>query len=285
MSVFSLAAFLFELALFISFLPTLSAVYQWSLQQRITVRKGNATYGSTPSFLTGRGFLTLITGYGGNPPGMYVHTQDDGNLIQGQYVWSQQAHLIAQGPAVTPNDNFGKYMVAFNQTAIISAPLAGDRRGFAYVFNGTHRHWSQIQRLIALEGVSGDMFGEYMSLHENRLVVSARGVDSYGGAVYVFERQAGGLYWSRQGRLQPRDIFAGQNFGTNLDLYGSTVVISGTYENDYGPSATYGKPVGSFYMFRGSGGSWSQQQKLISAEMVTYKTHLSNPSYIIQVSR
>lgn len=266
--------------------PFITGVYEWSFQQRITLPSANITYASTPSFLVGRGFITLVTGHSVDPPGIYVHTTDDGHLKHGQYVWSQQARLVAQG--VTPADQFGKWLVAYGQTIIVSAPLAGDRRGFAYVFNGTLRHWSQIQRLIAIEGTPGDNFGEYMSLHDDRLIVSARGVMEGSGAVYVFERQPGGLYWSRQGRLQPRDLFPGHNFGERLDLYGDTAVISARYDEESGsvssnPKDTINRNLGSFYLFRGSGGAWSQQQKLVSFEMKNYREKQRNPALIIQV--
>lgn len=241
------------------------SIYEWSFQQRITVPEANGTYGLSPSFLVGRGFITLVTGFNTQNPGVYVHTTDDGHIRNGQYVWSQQAKLIAQNPgqSVESKDQFGKWLVAYHQTIIISAPMAGDRRGFAYVFNGTLRHWSQIQRLIAAEGAPNDFFGEKMSLHQDRLVVSARGVNEFSGAVYVFERPKNTFYWSRQARLVPRDASPYQHFGAKLDLYEDTCVITSQSDNI--------EKTGSFYVYRGSGGAWSQQQKLLSIEMQKYK--------------
>lgn len=71
-----------------------NAVYEWSFQQRIKVPSAGATFGITPSALFGRGFLTLITGYNAASPGIFVHTTDDGNILDNQYVWSQQAKLV-----------------------------------------------------------------------------------------------------------------------------------------------------------------------------------------------
>ena len=239
----------------------MQSIYDWSFQQRITVPEANGTYGLSPSFLVGRGFITLITGYNTRDPGIYVHTTDDGYLKHGQFVWSQQAKLVARD--IDSEDQFGKWLVAYHQTIIVSAPMAGDRRGFAYVFNGTLRHWSQIQRLIAAEGAPNDFFGERMSLHNDRLIVSARGVNEYSGAVYVFERPKNTLYWSRQARLVPRDASPNQHFGARIDLFDDTCVITSQSDNVV--------KTGSAYLYRGSGGAWSQQQKLISIEMQKYK--------------
>lgn len=238
-------------------------LYDWSFQQRIQVPNAGPNYAKTPSALFGRGFLTLITGYGGNQSGIYVHTTDEGYVHENQYVWSQQAVLVASG--TQPGDEFGKWMVASNNTLIVSAPNQANNRGFAYIFNGTLRHWSQIQRLGALEGASGDFFGEYMSLYENTLIVGAKGSIANAGSAYVFERQPGGYTWSRQGRLLPRDGASGQYFAERLALHTDTVVISSRNDD------RSGQQTGSAYIFARSKGLWSQQQKLVSVEFMNYE--------------
>lgn len=208
------------------------AIYEWSFQQRFAMPGGGNTYGKSESFIVGRGFQTLITGYDSNSPGLYVHTNDDGYVRNHQYVWSQTAKLVAKD--IVPSDNFGYCVQAYHQTVLASAPFAGGRRGFVYVFNGTLRHWSQIQRLQAVEAVPGDFFGNAMSLHKDRLIVGAQGSTSNQGAVYLFERQ--GLYWSRQGKLLARNAQNGWLFGERLALYGTTAVISA--QTDIGDGST-----------------------------------------------
>lgn len=223
-------------------IPLLSGgLYDWSFQQRIQVPSAGSNYAKTPSALFGRGFLTLITGYGTNDSGIYVHTTDDGYVRDNQYVWSQQAVLVATDTG--PGDEFGKWMVASNHTLIVSAPRQANDRGFAYIFNGTLRHWSQIQRLGAFEGVSGDYFGDYMSLYENTLVIAAKGSTLNAGTAYVFGREPGGYTWSRQGRLLPRDAGPNQYFAEKLALHSDTVVISARNDDDAG------QKTGSAYIF------------------------------------
>lgn len=127
--------------IFISLLGSFSgvtAIYQWSFQQKLQVPEAGATYGSTPSGLIGRGFQTLVSGYdqgsATRKPGIYIHTSDDGQVDNRHLVWSQQAKLVAKDSTI--NDQFGKWMVSHNQTIVVSAPLAGNTRGYVYIFNG-----------------------------------------------------------------------------------------------------------------------------------------------------
>jgi hypothetical protein len=265
------------LQLLVISLPWAYCVYDWSFQQRILVPDEGTTYASTPPALFGRGFITLLSGYSGND-GIYIHTNDHGYVKNGQYVWSQQAKLISRD--IEPGDRFGAFMVASQSTLIVSAPSALNHRGIVYVFNGTQRHWSQIQRIVALEGTSNKYFGERMSLSGNKLLIAAKGTSrstaTSTGVVCVYERPANGLYWSRQGSLYPRDLSLNHFFGQSLSLYDDTAVI--TARND--ESNTY---TGSAYIFREYGAQWSQQQKLISIDMQNYKNGLQLEVHLLSV--
>ena len=254
------------LFLFIVLTWKVESIYEWSFQSRVKVPEAGRTYAQTPSFIIGRGFQTLITGYdGGADPGIYVHTNDDGYVVNHQNLWSQQAKL-APGPpfSARESDGFGTWMVADQRTLIVSSPYAGDRRGFAFIFNGTLRHWSFIQRLQAVEVQPGDLFGERMFMQGDTVAISAKGTENNGGVVYIFQRVGTSVFWSRQGKLIPRDIAPNQYFGQTLALYGNTVVV-GAKNDDYPGSQT-----GSAYVFASSRGLWSQQQKLIALEMQNY---------------
>ena len=218
-------------------------IHQWSHQQTIRVPQANTTYGITTPLLVGRGFMTLVTGYDADPPGIYVHTTDNGYVTHGHEVWSQQARLVAAG--MSPGDQFGRTMVSFNQTLVVAAPNAIGARGAVFIFNGTLRHWSQVQRLTALDATPGDTFGDTMSLHNNRLLIGARGQSSNGGVAYIYERPVGSIYWSRMAKLVPRDQRAGQNFAQSVSLYKGIAAI--TALNDDNP----GVQTGCAYLFTG----------------------------------
>jgi hypothetical protein len=236
--------------LFIYFLLLLifpiNGIYDWSFQQKITLSTAGKTFGKSPSFIVGRGFLTLISGYNtatgpSNPPGVFIHTTDEGFLQHKsannyQYVWSQQGLLSPPVSALPDKQDltatgFGKWMVASNQTLIISAPYAGENRGFAFIFNGTGRHWSFMQRLQSSDPQPGDYFGDKMTLSGDLLIVGSKGTmpgkgTPKSGAAFIFRRPTNGLTWSNQGRLLPRDALDDQLFGEEVSIYDNTAVIS-----------------------------------------------------------
>jgi len=258
-------------------------VFDWSFQQKLTVRVNTTanTYGQSPPLLIGRGFVTLISGYESDKDkvGIYVHTTDDGFIRGGHMVWSQHAKLIPQ-PNPSDATNFGKWMVGWNQTLIVSAPEASSQKGFVYIFNGTHRHWSQVQRLIAPDTAANDLFGGKMALHNDRLIITAMGATfksgkkkyDYAGTAYVYERPKGTLYWSRTAKLFPRD--AGENFffGQDVALYNNLVAISAKNDGDF--NGLKNVNTGSVYLYTGSAGIWSQQQKLVAFDFQVYERSL-----------
>ena len=102
----------------------------WSFQSRLQARNSSETFGNSPYAFSGRGFEHLISGYNEYDPALYVHTQDDGYAYPGRSVWTQQAKLVPNDPKGADKNNpsvlgdqFGYWMVSFNQTIIVSSPL------------------------------------------------------------------------------------------------------------------------------------------------------------------
>ena len=233
----------------------------WSFQARLTIQptlnplpttgQQNSFYDST-HFLTnfghrpfahkiGRGFETIISAYdstyGAN---IYVHNSDDGFDVRGVSAWTQNAKLV-------PNSNnafegFGKWMVAYNQTIIVSSPTASSGTGAVYVFNGTLREWTQIQKLEAGDQQLGDKFGTRLYLHRDKLLIGAEEATfthpswgmkvEKGGAVYVYKRPHEGLLtWSYQVKLVAIDARSFNYFGENIALYDDVTVIGARNDN------------------------------------------------------
>src|SRR5690606_5062301 len=84
------------------------------------------------------------------------------------------------------------------------------------------------------------------------------GVDS-AGAVYVYTRNGG--TWTFQQKLGASDAASDDQFGHSLQLSsdGDTLAV-GADEKDL---AGVGYAVGGVYVFTRSGGTWTQQQKLL----------------------
>jgi hypothetical protein len=131
-----------------------------------------------------------------------------------------------------------------NYTIVVSAPNIDNSRGHVFIFNGTLRHWSQVQKLVPVDVGYNGYFGEYMALQQNRLVIGAKGFMGGVGSAYVYEREQGGVYWSRHGKLLARDGGANNNFAATVAVYGDTTVVTAS-NDDYS-----GQQSGSAYVFR-----------------------------------
>ena len=126
----------------------------------------------------------------------------------------------------------------------------------------------------------GDWFGHRAAVSGDILVVNARfessnatGINgnqgnnssNNAGAVYVFERDASGM-WSQTAYLKPPQTTTGDQFGQALDIDGDTVVIGAAFE-DSNATGIGGDPnngsasnSGAAYIFvRDAAGVWSQQ--------------------------
>jgi hypothetical protein len=189
------------------------------------------------------------------------------------YVFSNQAGSWTQSAKLTAadgvdNDQFGYFVALLGDTALIGAPNAtiGDnaKQGAAYVFTrGDDGNWTQTQKLAGDDGAASDQFGWSVALDGGNLAIGARGAtigDNFAqGAVYVFGNSAGN--WSQVGKLSADD-------GAEQDQLGVAVAIHGTSVLAGAPNAVIGSnsAQGAAYLFDGSSGSWTQTQKLSSAE-------------------
>jgi hypothetical protein len=90
-----------------------------------------------------------------------------------------------------------------------------------------------------------------VALSGSTLVVGADGESSEAGAAYVFGRSGG--KWSQQAELTASDAAAGDQFGYDVGISGSTAVVSAAYKDD---------TTGAAYVFVRSSGRWSQQAEL-----------------------
>jgi hypothetical protein len=240
----------------------------WSFQQVLRIPEAGIRYGRTPFAMYGRGFITLISGYLEDSPGsVYVHTTDDGYLSSdGNYVWTLQATLVPKDPSTSPSqpaDSFGTVMASDNKTLIISSPyytLDTYGQGAIYIFNGTGRHWSQLQRILSYDSTTYEYFGKQIKMENNRLLIGAEGYSSNTGAIYIYERSPSTLMWSRQCKLVASDTDEGSLFGRSISLSGDTALVA-ALNDDYGVVRS-----GSAYFFNKTNGLWSQQQKLVSLD-------------------
>lgn len=164
--------------------------------------------------------------------------------------WAPFQKLTASDAAV--NDWLG-YSVAMSGTTIISGAYnKANGQGAVYVFDWHNGSWGQQQKLTARDAIDNDFFGYAVDIAGDTAVIGAYGRDGSRGRAYVFTRT--GSNWTEQQKLIVNDNLPNDFAGSAVAISGNTVIIG-----------AYGKMnfQGSGYVFRRSGTTWTQIQKLI----------------------
>jgi len=113
-------------------------------------------------------------------------------------------------------------------------------------------------KLTASDPASFDVFGQRVSISGDTAVVGARQDSDDGlrsGSAYVFTKSGG--TWTEQTKLTASDAAAEDRFGFDVSISGDTIVVGSAGDDDVGSSS------GSAYVFTRSGGTWTEQAKLI----------------------
>jgi len=163
--------------------------------------------------------------------------------------WSQSAKLVASDGAV--DDLFGASVSIDANTAAVGAYHANADTGSAYVFDRVGTVWSQTQELTDVAGALGNRFGRSVAISGGTLMVGAPGLDppspqTTTGKVCVFTHPAS--TWAQGADLAPIGPTVGARFGGSL-LLSNTQALVGAW----GPLG-----IPTYYVFAGSGATWSQ---------------------------
>lgn len=141
--------------------------------------------------------------------------------------------------------------------------------------------WSEIQKLLAADGVSGDEFGCAVATQDFTLAVGAEGVNfpatgiSNGGSVYIFKSFDDGSSWTELQKLFPGDLISNAFFGHTISLYGSALVVGAPGDDDNGVES------GSVYVYRSADGgiTWFLNQKVVASDGVPMDRFGTSVSY------
>lgn len=227
----------------------------WILQTKLTA--SDAAAGDSFGYSVAISGDTVIVG---------AHQNDDGGSNSGSaYVftrngnsWSEQAKLIAPDDAAS--DQFGISVSVSGDTVVIGADQdddGGSNSGSAYVFTRSGSHWTQQQKLTALDAAAGDQLGRSVSVSGDTIVAGAYQDDAARGSAYVFTRS--GSTWTQQKKLIASDAAASDWFGYSVAVSGDTVIVGSPRDDDKGNGS------GSAYVFT-SAGNWSQKAKLTASD-------------------
>jgi hypothetical protein len=217
----------------------------------------------------------------GNAGAAYVFKRN------GAGVWEQHQKLVASDREV--GDYFGN-SVAISNTYIIVGAWFEDHNvsgtgnlpnaGSAYIFEmDGNGDWIQKQKIIASDRVSNDRFGLSVGISGNYAVVGTR-FDNKGengsaslltqaGSAYIFERDGVGT-WTQVQKIVASDRVADAFFGVSVSISGNYIAIGASSEKRDASGGSSFDYAGAVYVFeRGSGGTWSQQQKIVASDRGT----------------
>jgi hypothetical protein len=180
------------------------------------------------------------------------------------------------------DDQFGSVVILFDSLLFVSA-LLHDRdanndffisaAGAVFVFKrNPDNSWTQIQKIVAQYRSSFDLFGYSLAAFGNVLAVGVPfhdrnpwGANSLkdAGAVYIFERNAQGLYVQSQIIAANQRIENGK-FGSSLALFNNTLVVGAAgFSTNQNEQDTL-EDAGAAYVFnKNQTGEWQFAQKLV----------------------
>jgi hypothetical protein len=163
--------------------------------------------------------------------------------------WTQQAKLV--GSNTDGGDLFGHAVDIDGETIVVGAVF----HSTAYVFVRSGSTWTE-QAILTQSDSAGGYFGGNLDLEGDTAVVTAwlNGA----GSAYVYVRS--GSTWTEQVKLTASDGSSLDRFGRGVALEGDTLMIGANSDDDLGTDA------GSLYVFKRSGTTWNQQQKLTPSD-------------------
>ncbi len=159
--------------------------------------------------------------------------------------WVQVARLTADDGAY--DDQFGGSVSISGNAVIIGVWRDDDNgtdAGSAYVFEKAGSQWSQVAKLTADDGSSGDHFGLRVSISDHRAIVGAYQDDPHGtssGSAYIFEDSVFG--WTQLAKLTASDAAYQDEFGWSVAISGTMVIVGADEDDDLGSNS------GSAYVF------------------------------------
>lgn len=201
-------------------------------------------------------------------PGTITWQIDDSNAVYpvviDPWIATQEAVLTAKDAAAKAR--FGSSVGIVGNTAIVGAFGASvgtkTSAGQAYVFTKSGGSWSQTGVISATDAAKNAYFGTSLAVSGdgNTAVIGAPGAavsaKASAGQAYIFKNSAG--TWSQSAVLDATDAAAG-------DMFGSTAAISEDGNTVLLGAVGYASGSGKAYIFKNSGGTWSQAAVLTDA--------------------
>lgn len=170
---------------------------------------------------------------------------------------------ITPGGSVAPlngqAESFGWAVDISGNFAIAGAPIANGKvngAGAVYIYRNINGLWTPPTRLIANDGETNDLFGSAVAIDSPFAIVGAYAKTFERGAAYIFTFN-GSSWGTTPTKIVSPDGNAGDSLGFAVDISsnGGNRAIIGAPRHGL-------SPTGAAYIFNGSGGVWTLEQKL-----------------------
>jgi len=174
--------------------------------------------------------------------------------------WSQEAKLVGSDSA--SYDDFGYAVDIDGDVAVVGAKKHNRYKGAVYVFvyDLAAGQWREHQKLSPAAD-DGDSFGFSVAVSGDLIVGGAPGDDdvgsNYGGAAYVYRRNAHTGLWEFEKKLLASDGGNVDWSGWDVDVSGDCIAVGAPRKNSM---------RGAVYVYRHNGLTWTQEQKLIASD-------------------
>ena len=196
----------------------------------------------------------------------YVFERDQG----GTGAWLEVEKLLCPPIFHASDDHFGYSVSLSGNTALVGAYGDDNGSGSAYIFQkdqGGPNAWGLVVRITAADGSWWDSFGNSVAIDADTAIIGAflHDIDdSNVGAVYVFERDFGGLnLWGQVAKIVAPDGDREDLFGDSVAIDDDTILISATRDDDVDHDS------GSAYFFQrdqGGLGAWVLAAKVCATD-------------------
>jgi hypothetical protein len=178
--------------------------------------------------------------------------------------WLPREKLLASDGA--SGDQLGRAVAIRGDRLLAGAPSAdidGTSQGAVYAFTRQGGLWSQSQKLFDDEGFVADLYGNAVAMDGDTALVGAYSANIGGnvnqGAAYVYSRV--GETWLFEQKLVASDGANPDQLGISVALDGDVALIGAWQKIIDGHEAH-----GAAYVFRRSGTTWSEEQRLTPAD-------------------
>lgn len=153
-----------------------------------------------------------------------------------------------------------------NLTSVILLIISFSTSSFSQVYN-------QIQKIIASDRASGDVFGIAVSVSGSYAIVGAQneaedeaGMNTlvYAGSAYIFEKDNNG-HWVQTQKIVPSDRTSNDYFGGAVSISGNRAIVGAYEKNAIGTNSF--SHAGAAYIFERDGnGIWNEVKKIVASD-------------------